>query len=132
VLADGLTDGSPFFSTSGTPAVLLLNPDGEVAAEVEVTSSLLGVPADESVSLSTVTRSLAIDPSGDIILGYSRTSSGSVLSDVFVRLSPSGEVTGEFFLGEATEGASLENEIAFDSEGRLVVVGQDISRFDFV
>ena len=126
-------DGVPFF-VDGTPALLLLNSNGEVASEVALTPNLLTESGDVVVgdspfqALFVTTDSLAVDQSGDIVLSYARSASGSDFPDIFVRLSPAGGVEAEFFL----ESADVDNELVFDSQNRLVVVGQDITRFEFV
>jgi len=131
---------------SVAPALLLLNPDGEVAADVVLIPSVEGLPlGPESLVtlLSVGLDSLAVDQSGNIVLSYSRSGgisgaspTGAALlvpdfSDVFVTLSPSGEVEGEFFLDGGRPAEFITNDTIFDSENRLVIVGDEIARFEF-
>ena len=118
---DATVDDAPF-NTLGIPSLILLNPDGQISSEILITPSAADINNVPNF-IDVGTRSLAVDQSGNIFLSYGRAS----FTEVVVRVTPSGQVAGESFLNSPVFG--LGNDIIFDSSDRLVVVGQNISRF---
>ena len=150
VLFQTTPDGGSVFVTtplgSSIDSLLLLSPDGDVAAEtlLPINSDILndGVATSDIAGAVTTpltfTTDIAVDQSGNIVLNVTRIplgiSSGTTLRSVIQRVLPSGVLDtgfgldGSAILGDTTGAVDL----IFDSEERLVVVGADRTRFEFV
>lgn len=123
-----------FTSDADVTTLLLLDSAGDQFAETPlvIASEILldGAASTPFTSLS----DLAVDQAGNIVVTTFRTPGGfTSLPNVIQRVLPSGEVdTGFGVDGSAILGFTGATDIIFDSEDRLVVVGADRTRFDFV
>ena len=115
-------------------SLLLVNPDGFLIAETLLPLNSAIESDGASSTTSTLLTDLAVDQAGNIVLTTFRTEGPfNSLPNVIQRVLPSGELDFGFGLdGGEILGFTGANDIIFDSQNRLVVVGADRARFEFV
>ena len=115
-------------------SLLLVNPDGFLIAETLLPLNSAIESDGASSTTSTLLTDLAVDQAGNIVLTTFRTEDPfNSLPNVIQRVLPSGELDFGFGLdGGEILGFTGANDIIFDSQNRLVVVGADRARFEFV
>ena len=123
-----------FDSSNNVSTLLRVTPAGDLFEEVllPVNSEVLSEGTDSSVSIRPT--DLAVDQFGNLVLtSFRSVSAFGSLPNVIQRILPSGELDTEFGLdGGAILGFTGATDIIFDSQNRLVVVGEDRTRFEFV
>ena len=115
-------------------SLLLVNPDGFLISETRLPLNS-GILTDGTTSTpDTIPTDLAVDQAGNIVVTTFRASSPfDSLPNVIQRILPTGELDFGFGLdGAAILGFTGATDIIFDSQNRLVVVGEDRTRFEFV
>ena len=123
-----------FDSGDNVSTLLRLTPAGDLFDEIllPVNSEVLSDGTDLTVSTSP--SDLAFDQFGNLVLTSSRSINAfTSLPNTIQRILPTGELDADFGLdGSAILGFTGATDIIFDSQNRLIVVGEDRTRFEFV
>ena len=129
-------DGVVIAHSTGANSVslLLLNPDGELFADVVLTPNPELITDGLGFPLPVNPFAVAVDQSGNIIVQSDTSFSSSVgpMDTLLQRVLPSGEIDTAFGLDGGVVLDASFGDILFDSQNRLVRGSADLQRFEFV
>ena len=120
-------------TNANSASLLLLNPDGELFADVVLTPNPELIVGGLGFPLPINPFSATVDPSGNIIVASSTTFASITFQQTLLqRVLPSGEIDTAFGLDGGVILDGDFGDILFDSQDRLVRGSVDLQRFEFV